>query len=73
LIEQDWTRESWSTGAFTTYLSPGAWTGFGAAWRQSHGRVLWAGTEMATHWPGYGEGAILAGAAAADQALTLVG
>jgi monoamine oxidase len=35
--------------------------------------VLWAGTEMATHWPGYGEGAILAGEEAADEALTLVG
>ena len=73
LIEQDWTQESWSTGAFTTYLSPGAWTGFGSAWRQGHGRVLWAGTEMATHWPGYGEGAILAGEEAADQALILLG
>jgi monoamine oxidase len=73
LIEQDWTQDSWSTGAFTTYLSPGAWTGFGPAWRQGHGRVLWAGTEMATRWPGYGEGAILAGEEAADQALALVG
>jgi monoamine oxidase len=35
--------------------------------------VLWAGTEMATHWPGYGEGAILAGEEAADQALILLG
>ena len=73
LIEQDWTQDSWSTGAFTTYLSPGAWTGFGPAWRQSHGRVVWAGTEMATRWPGYGEGAILAGEQAADQTLALVG
>jgi monoamine oxidase len=73
LIEQDWTQDSWSTGAFTTYLSPGAWTGFGPAWRQGHGRVVWAGTEMATRWPGYGEGAILAGEEAADQALALVG
>ena len=73
LIEQDWTQETWSTGAFTTYQSPGAWTGFGPAWRQCHGRVLWAGTEMATRWPGYGEGAILAGEEAAQQALALVG
>ncbi len=73
LIEQDWTQDSWSTGAFTTYLSPGAWTGFGPAWRQGHGRVVWAGTEMATRWPGYGEGAILAGEQAADQTLALVG
>ena len=73
LIEQDWTQETWSTGAFTTYLSPGAWTGFGPAWRQGHGRLIWAGTEMATRWPGYGEGAILAGEEAADQALALVG
>ncbi len=73
LIEQDWNQDSWSTGAFTTFLSPGAWTGFGKAWRQNHGQVLWAGTEMATHWPGYAEGAILAGEVAADQALALVG
>jgi monoamine oxidase len=73
LIEQDWTRETWSSGGFTTYMSPGAWTGFGSAWRQGHGRVLWAGTEMATRWPGYCEGAILAGEEASNQALALVG
>jgi monoamine oxidase len=72
LIVQDWNREPWSTGAFTAYLVPGAWTCVGAALRQPVGRVLWAGTEAAVRWPGYFEGAIEAGRDAAAAAMALV-
>jgi monoamine oxidase len=68
LIVHDWNAEAWTTGAFTAYLAPGAWTTVGAALREPVGRVLWAGTEAAVRWPGYFEGAIEAGQAAAVAA-----
>lgn len=68
LILENWTVDPWSAGAFTSFLIPGAWSGYGAIWQQPHGRVIWAGTEAAQRWPGYFEGAIEAGLAAAGQA-----
>jgi monoamine oxidase len=35
--------------------------------------VVWAGTEAASRWPGYFEGAIEAGLAAADRVRGLLG
>lgn len=69
LILHNWNEDPWTRGAFTSFLTPGAWSTHGPSWRESHGRVLWAGTEAALRWPGYFEGAIEAGLAAADQAV----
>ena len=69
LIIQNWNEESWSTGAFTSFVTPGAWTTYGRGWQQSHGRVHWAGTEASTRWPGYFEGAIEAGIQASKRAV----
>jgi monoamine oxidase len=67
LILHNWNEDPWTQGAFTSFLTPGAWSTHGPIWQQPHGRVIWAGTEAATRWPGYGEGAIEAGLAAAEQ------
>lgn len=68
LIIQNWNQESWSTGAFTSFVTPGAWTTYGQQWQESHGRVHWAGTEASSRWPGYFEGAIEAGIQASIKA-----
>ncbi|MFN9660236.1 MAG: flavin monoamine oxidase family protein [Cyanobacteriota bacterium] len=68
LILHNWNEEPWTQGAFTSFLTPGAWSTHGMVWQQPHGRVIWAGTEAALRWPGYFEGAIEAGLAAAEQA-----
>ncbi len=60
-VEINWGEESWTTGGFTSYLTTGAWTSFGPAWREPVGRVVWAGTESSARWAGYYEGAIQAG------------
>ena len=60
-FEINWGEESWSTGAFTSFTTPGTWTSFGPAWRNSVGRIVWAGTECSARWAGYYEGAIQAG------------
>ena len=73
LVLHNWNAESWTGGAFTSFLSPGAWTTYGPIWQQPHQRVVWAGTEAASRWPGYFEGAIEAGLAAADQVRALLG
>ena len=72
LIIQNWNHEAWSTGAFTSFVTPGAWTTYGQGWQQSHGRVHWAGTEASSRWPGYFEGAIEAGIQASSKVLVQV-
>jgi len=73
LLTHNWNSEPFTGGAFTSFPIPGAWTGYGEAWQQPHGRVVWAGTEVASRWPGYFEGAIEAGLAAAERVLPLLG
>lgn len=80
LVEQPWAEEPWSGGAFTSFLSPGSWSGparlaageSGGAGPADHGRVLWAGSEASPRWPGYFEGAIEAGLAAATRAAAVL-
>jgi hypothetical protein len=71
-IEKDWPAEPWIGGAFTAYLEPGAWTSSGPALRAPFGRIYWAGTETATVWPGYFDGAVRSGEAAAAAVLALL-
>ena len=73
LVLHNWNEESWSGGAFTSFPAPGALTTYGPVGQQAHGRVVWAGTEAASRWPGYFEGAIEAGLAAAAQVGALLG
>jgi monoamine oxidase len=73
LVLHNWCGEAWSGGAFTAFLTPGAWTTYGSVWQEPLGRLVWAGTEAARRWPGYFEGAIEAGLAAAQQVADLLG
>jgi monoamine oxidase len=73
LVIHNWNQEPWSGGAFTSFFTPGAWTTYGRAWQAPLGRVVWAGTEVARRWPGYFEGAIEAGLAAAEQVREMLG
>lgn len=68
-FELDWAREEWTAGGPTCYMPPGAWTGCGPALREPAGRVHWAGTETATVWNGYMDGAVRSGERAADEVL----
>jgi monoamine oxidase len=63
--EQTWSEEEWSGGGPTSNFGPGGWTACGPALRAPVGRVHWAGTETATIWSGYMEGALQAGERAA--------
>jgi monoamine oxidase len=69
-VENDWTTEAWSRGCYGAYAPPGLWSRFGDAMRTPIGPIHWAGTETATRWTGYVEGALEAGARAASEILS---
>jgi monoamine oxidase len=71
-VEHDWTHERWSTGGPTSVAAPGVIYSYGAQIRQPVGRVHWAGTETATYWSGYMDGAVRAGERAAHEVLALI-
>lgn len=66
-IDKSWTEEEFSRGCYAGTMTPGTWTTFGHALRTPVGRIHWAGTETATYWNGYVEGAIQAGERAANE------
>lgn len=71
--EQDWCADVWSQGCYVGLMEPGLMSEVGAAIREAAGRVHWAGTETATRWNGYIEGALQSGERVADEVLgTLV-
>ncbi|GAB3934130.1 flavin monoamine oxidase family protein [Micromonospora vulcania] len=69
LIEYDWSADPWTRGCFCGAFTPGAWRSYGPWLRVPVGRVHWAGTETATRWAGYLEGAVRAGERAAAEVL----
>jgi monoamine oxidase len=68
-VEQAWAGEERSGGGPTSNFGPGGWTDCGPALREPVGRIHWAGTETATVWSGYMEGALQAGDRAAAEAM----
>ena len=69
VIEQDWSAEEWTRGCYGADLAPGVWTQFGPALREPIGRIHWAGTETASVWSGYMDGALTSGERAAAEVL----
>lgn len=66
-IEQVWSNEAWSAGCYAGNMTPGTMTGYGDVLREPLGRIHWAGTETATQWCGYMDGAIRSGERAASE------
>lgn len=64
-VEQDWAAEPWTRGCPVSVLPPGVLRDLGTALREPVGRIHWAGTETASAWNGYLEGAIEAAERAA--------
>jgi len=68
-IDVDWSREEWSKGCYGAFAPPGVMSHFGDLIRAPHRLIHWAGTETATQWAGYIEGALQAGERAAQEVL----
>ncbi|HEV8167317.1 MAG TPA: FAD-dependent oxidoreductase, partial [Actinomycetota bacterium] len=61
--------EEHSGGCYAGFFPPGVWTSYGTALRAPVGRLHWAGTETATVWTGYMDGAARSGERAAAEVL----
>jgi monoamine oxidase len=72
-VELDWQAEPWSGGCYGTLFGPNVWTRYGPALREPVGPVHWAGTETASVWSGYMDGAVSSGRRAAAEVLTALG
>jgi monoamine oxidase len=68
-LDKNWADEEWSRGCYEGYTPPGVLTAFGPALREPIGPLHWAGTETATRWNGYIDGALQSGERAAREAL----
>lgn len=66
-VEQDWLKEEWSEGGYVAHMPPGTMTTYGDCIREPFGRIHWAGTETATEWMGYLDGALQSGIRAAAE------
>ena len=64
-LEHDWAGDPWSRGCLS-HLPPGVLTAAGHALREPHGRIHFAGSERATRWAGYMDGAVRSGEAVAS-------
>lgn len=66
------TEEEWSLGCYAGMMPVNGWTSCGIAARSITGHIHWAGTETATQWNGYMEGAVRSGERAAGEILQLL-
>lgn len=71
--DHDWITDPWSRGCYVGYMPPQVMTCYGGALREPVGRIHWAGTETATVWTGYVEGAIRSGQRAAQEVASTLG
>jgi monoamine oxidase len=68
----NWQVQPWSRGCFAGVMPTGAWTDYQDAIRQPVGRIHWAGTELASKWTAYMDGAVSSGERAAATVLKLL-
>ncbi|AYC31713.1 flavin monoamine oxidase family protein [Pseudomonas cavernae] len=70
-VDQCWADEPFARGCYAALFPPGLWSNGAARLRQPVGRLHFAGTETATRWMGYFDGAVQAGERAAAEVLAL--
>jgi monoamine oxidase len=71
-VERDWAAEPWTRGCYGAHFPTGAWTRFGPALRRPVGPLHWAGTETATVWMGYLDGAVESAERAVTEVLAAI-
>lgn len=67
--EYDWMNDPWARGGYGAHFAPGVLSQYGPALLQAVGPIHWAGTETATEWRLYMEGAMQSGERAAAEVL----
>ena len=69
VFDYPWDNDPIARGAPIGFTPPGVLLSFGRALRRPAGRIHWAGTETATIWNGYMDGAVQSGERAAREVL----
>ena len=70
--DKDWCTDPFAGGCYTGVFGPGVLHQVGHTLRRPYGRIHFAGTEAATSWPGYMEGALQSGERAGKEVLARV-
>lgn len=73
VIATTWAEDPLAGGGYDAHFPPGLWTALGDALRAPIGPLHWAGSETATEWCGYLDGALTSGERAATEVLDAVG
>lgn len=68
-FETLWSGQPWTRGCPVGIPTTGTLVAYGPWIRQPVGRIHWAGTETATYWNGYMDGAVSSGERAAGEVL----
>lgn len=71
-IEKDWQTEPWARGGYVGVTPPGVLLSYGSALREPVGPIHWAGTETASIWNGYMDGAVRSGERVATEVLAVL-
>ena len=70
--DKDWSADKWAGNGAVAYAPPGLYARCADWLRRPVGPCHWAGTETATQWTGYIDGAIRSGERAAEEVLALL-
>jgi len=72
-VDMVWAAERYTGGAYGSFNPPGVLTSLGAAVATPVGNLHFAGADYSPEWPGYMEGAIRSGSAAAALVVAALG
>jgi monoamine oxidase len=68
-FDKSWAADPWTRGCYVGYYPPGVLTGYRETIHAPVGTIHWAGTETASEWNGYMDGALQSGERAAKEVL----
>ncbi|MGO9883971.1 MAG: flavin monoamine oxidase family protein [Solirubrobacteraceae bacterium] len=68
-FETNWSQQQWTRGCPVGIPAVGSFVSYGRWLREPVGGIHWAGTETATYWNGYMDGAVSSGERAAAEVL----
>jgi monoamine oxidase len=68
-FETSWSEQQWTRGCPVGIPAVGSFASYGPRLREPVGHLHWAGTETATYWNGYMDGAVSSGERAAAEVI----
>lgn len=69
-LEKDWIADPWSRGCYAGVMGKDVLSRYGTELRKPCGGIHWAGTETATEWFGYMEGALQSAERVSEEIIT---